>query len=68
MVVVLAEVEVLVVVLVAEVIEVLAAQTIRLLKGMALNDVCRKNYNIPPFSFFKPAEIVCIYLMLIFSA
>ena len=41
-----------VVVVVAEVIVVLAAQTIYCMKGMLLIDVCRKNYNNNPASFF----------------
>ena len=47
------------VVVAAKVIVVLAAQTICHMKGMALIDVCRKNYNNPASSFFKPAKIVC---------
>ena len=40
-----------VVVVVAEVIVVLAAQTISHMKGRVLIDVCRKNYNNPASSF-----------------
>jgi hypothetical protein len=67
--VVVAEVEIVVVtevVVVAEVIVTLAAQTIFLMKGMVLIDVCRKNYNNPAIYFFKTAEIVCTRLILIF--
>ena len=49
-VVVVAEVEV-----VAEVVAVVAAQMICFMKDMVLIDVCRRNYNNLPITFYKPA-------------
>ena len=63
---VVAEVEVVIVV-VTEVIVVLAAQMICLMRGMVLIDVCRKNYDNPASFVFKPAEIICSRLMLIYE-
>ena len=65
-VVVVAKVEVVVVV--AEIIVVLAAETICLMKGMVLIDDCRKNFNNPAIFLFKPTQIACTCLMLIFPA
>ena len=49
-VVVVAEVEV-----VAEVVAVVAAQMLCFMKDMVLIDVCRRNYNNLPITFYKPA-------------